>query len=73
MRRAVHIDIFTFFTFLSQLSDVVLRWLTQIFYHPGTGPQRLRTLLLLLLLLGSGFMLLSNFQIPKTSPFLNRS
>jgi len=32
--------------------------------------QRLRTLLLLLLL---GFLLLSDFQIPKTFPFLNRS
>jgi len=35
------------------------------FFVPGTGPQRLRMLLL-------GFLLLSDIQIPKTSPFLTR-
>jgi len=40
------------------------------FLDPKTGPQRLRTLLLLLLL---GFLLVSDFQFPKAQSFLNRS
>jgi len=47
-----------------------------LFFGPGTvpGPQRLRTLLFLFLLeFLLGFLLLSDFQIPKTFSFLNRS
>jgi len=45
-----------------------------LFVGPGMGRQWLQTLMLfLLLLLLLGFFLLSDFQIPETFPFLNRS
>ena len=46
--------------------------ITAAFLYPGTGPQRLWTLLLLFQIL-LGFLLLSDFQIPNTFPFLTQS
>jgi len=63
----------SFVRFVGYITTKLTFW--NRFLDPETGPEWLRTLLLLLLLLFLlfGFLLLSDFRFPKALSFLNRS